>query len=446
MAEYISYKNLQVVELPAARIRKVKIVQLGALTMGQWWAKQTDKPRYMLNASLWDAKGPIGTIWLGGQLVRNEGNGYGFGTDAGRWDFGCPWDHKREDYITGYPALIVGGQAQAGFPGVTYDVISSVTRRAAVCQRGGALCLVTGKTLNLQSFRAQLAAYGMEEAVNLDGGGSARLMIDGKAVNDPTDDRACKLAIAVWVNETAAGPEKEEKNMHKVFLGVGHGGKDPGAVADGYREKDMTLAIALACQDELARHGVLVKMSRTTDEDDPLTEEIRECNAFAPELALDIHINAGGGAGFEAFHTLSGGAGKTLAQSIESEVKALGQTSRGCKTRVNSQSRDYYGFIRLTVCPAVIAEYGFIDNPADREKFDEAAEQEAIGKAYARGILRALGVALLPEESVDTPDEVSAACAVLREKAGLADETVDYLLAYRYGTELVKRLAGCMEG
>ena len=33
----------------------------------------------------------------------------------------------------------------------------------------------------------------------------------------------------------------------KVFIGVGHGGSDPGAVANGFREKDLNLAIALAC-------------------------------------------------------------------------------------------------------------------------------------------------------------------------------------------------------
>ncbi len=74
---------------------------------------------------------------------------------------------------------------------------------------------------------------------------------------------------------------------YKVFLGVGHGGMDTGAVADGYREKDMTFVMALACQEELARHGVLVKLSRTKDENDPVNEEVSECNAYAPDLALD---------------------------------------------------------------------------------------------------------------------------------------------------------------
>ena len=110
--------------------------------------------------------------------------------------------------------------------------------------------------------------------------------------------------------------------MAKVFLGVGHGGSDPGAV--GYiKEADVNLSMALACRDYLQAHGVEVKMSRTKDENDPLSEEIRECNEFNPDYAVDIHNNSGKGDGFEAFHTLNGGKGKILAQNIEAEEKRL---------------------------------------------------------------------------------------------------------------------------
>jgi N-acetylmuramoyl-L-alanine amidase len=74
----------------------------------------------------------------------------------------------------------------------------------------------------------------------------------------------------------------------KVFIGVGHGGGDPGAVANGAKEKDLNLSIAMACRDELKRHGVEALMSRAKDENDPLSEEIRECNAYSPDLAVSI--------------------------------------------------------------------------------------------------------------------------------------------------------------
>lgn len=179
--------------------------------------------------------------------------------------------------------------------------------------------------------------------------------------------------------------------MAKVFLGVGHGGNDPGA-AKYLVEKDVNLVMALACRDYLERNGVKVLMSRTKDENDPLTEEIKECNAFNPDLAVDIHNNAGGGDGFEAYYHFKGGSSKALALNIEEEVKAIGQNSRGCKTKVNASGRDYFGFIRQTNCPAVIVEGVFVDNATDAQIANTTEKQRAFGYAYARGILTTLGI------------------------------------------------------
>ena len=179
--------------------------------------------------------------------------------------------------------------------------------------------------------------------------------------------------------------------MSKVYLGVGHGGKDSGAV--GYLvEKDVNLQMALACKEYLEQNGVEVKISRVDDSNKELTQRIKECNAYAPDLAVDIHNNAGGGDGFEVYHTLSGGTGKILAQNIEEEVKAIGQNSRGLKTKANSQGKDYFGFIRQITCPSIITEAVFVDNQADASQADTLEEQKAFGQAIARGILKTLGV------------------------------------------------------
>ena len=73
-------------------------------------------------------------------------------------------------------------------------------------------------------------------------------------------------------------------------------------------------------------------------------------------------------------------------------MKAIGQNSRGCKTKANSNGKDYYGFIRETSCPAVICEGVFVDNKADASQADTAAEQKAFGVAYAKAILKTLGI------------------------------------------------------
>lgn len=189
--------------------------------------------------------------------------------------------------------------------------------------------------------------------------------------------------------------------MAKVFIGVGHGGSDPGAVANGFKESNLNLAIAIACNDELIRHGVTTLMSRIKDENDTLNEEIRECNKFEPDLAIDIHNNAGRGDGAEAFHHYKGGKGKTMAENVLAEIVKIGQNSRGTKTKKNSAGKDYFGFIRSTSAPAIIVECTFVDNKTDMQILDTAAEQKTMGIAIAKGILKTLGIAY--KEPVTAP-------------------------------------------
>ena len=236
----------------------------------------------------------------------------------------------------------------------------------------------------------------------------------------------------------------------KVFIGVGHGGSDPGAV--GYLvEKDVNLTMATACCNFLVACGVDVCMSRTKDENDTVNDEVRECNAYAPDLAVDVHNNSGGGDGFEVFHAIGSSLGKTLAQNIEKHVKAMGQNSRGVKTR-QGKSGDYYAFIRETKAPSVIIEGVFVDTKADAAQADTLAEQRAFGIAYAKGILDTLGIKYdQPEpkppapEKVEIDPAVQAAAAKVQGTAGLSAETMQYLLAYEHGTELVTKLASAMQ-
>jgi len=195
--------------------------------------------------------------------------------------------------------------------------------------------------------------------------------------------------------------------MSKVFIGVGHGGTDPGAVANGLKEKNLNLVIASACADVLLSHGVEIKMSRKKDENDTLKSEVKECNAFNPDYAIDIHINAydGKADGAEAFYHYKGGKSKTLAENVLDEIKAIGQNSRGAKSKKNIFGKDYYGFIRDTKAPAVIVECAFIDNKTDIKIIDTAAEQKKMGVAIAKGILKTLGITYKEPKAEQVADQ-----------------------------------------
>ena len=191
--------------------------------------------------------------------------------------------------------------------------------------------------------------------------------------------------------------------MAKIFIGVGHGGSDPGAVVGSLKEKDINLVIATEVYNVLHRHGVTVQMSRVKDDNESLAEKIAEANKFDPTLALDIHNNAGGGDGAEVFHHYGGGKGKTLAENILSEIVKIGQNSRGAKIKKNENGYDYFAFIRETKCPSVIVECAFLDNKTDVQIIDTVSEQKAMGIAIAKGVLRTLSI---PYKEPETSDKL----------------------------------------
>ena len=188
----------------------------------------------------------------------------------------------------------------------------------------------------------------------------------------------------------------------KVFIGVGHGGSDPGAVSGKFKESEINLTMALAAKAELERHGVSVGISRIKEENDKLAEEIKECKAFNPDIAIECHNNAAGtstGNGFEVYvqtgthKAQSRKMGQAIAKRVSSEIgQELRGNDGGLRTKLNSNGTDYFGWLRELPCPAVLLEGFFVDGVKDRLDFDTEAEQQAMGKAYAHGVLDYLGI------------------------------------------------------
>ncbi len=195
--------------------------------------------------------------------------------------------------------------------------------------------------------------------------------------------------------------------MSKVFLNAGHGGRDNGAVKY-LVEKDINLKMARACRDYLTANGVNVLMGRDADVDRTSTQITNMCNNYNPDCAVDIHNNAGGGDGFEVYHSINPQSkGIPLAKAIEAEVIKIGQNSRGLKSR-RGDNGDYYYFIRNIACPSVICEGVFVDNKADVAQADTDEECRAFGVAYAKGILKYLGIdEVLPTEIKTSIPEIT---------------------------------------
>src|SRR5690625_6317345 len=90
--------------------------------------------------------------------------------------------------------------------------------------------------------------------------------------------------------------------MVKIYIDPGYGGSDPRSQANGLKEKDVTLKISNQIHEYLQEYqDVSVKRSRTGDQTVSLTARTNEANAWRAHYFLRIHINAGGGTGYEDY-------------------------------------------------------------------------------------------------------------------------------------------------
>ena len=122
-----------------------------------------------------------------------------------------------------------------------------------------------------------------------------------------------------------------------------------------------------------------------------MDSKVAMCNAYKPNLVVDIHFNAGGGSGFEVYRYSGGGTSLALAENINTEVKKI-MSSRGVKAKLGTNGKDYFAIIRETDAPAVLLEGGFVDTKSDADFIK--ANYKKLAEAYAAGILKTLGISV----------------------------------------------------
>ncbi|OUM93307.1 MAG: hypothetical protein BAA00_15660 [Parageobacillus thermoglucosidasius] len=174
-----------------------------------------------------------------------------------------------------------------------------------------------------------------------------------------------------------------------IVIDPGHGGKDPGAVAHGLKEKDVVLRLGLMVRDELANYDADVHLTRGKDTFIGLSERATFANRLAADLFVSLHCNAGGGKGFESYiYSTAGTATANIQNIIHGEVMAYlkghGIVDRG-KKRAN------LAVCRETKMPAVLLECLFIDNLRENQLLRDDSFLRGLASAISSGIVKALG-------------------------------------------------------
>ncbi|MGB9876928.1 MAG: N-acetylmuramoyl-L-alanine amidase family protein [bacterium] len=151
--------------------------------------------------------------------------------------------------------------------------------------------------------------------------------------------------------------------MKRIVIDPGHGGQDPGAVAWGVKEKDLTWLYSLSLKWFLQKLGHQVILTRWGDVFVPLG--YRAQIAKGNDAFVSIHFNAGDerARGMEVWFHDNDPKGQKFAEIVEEDLRKIA-TSRGIK---KDTDRYRSGFCVLRLCsawgiPAILIEVGFLTN------------------------------------------------------------------------------------
>ena len=199
----------------------------------------------------------------------------------------------------------------------------------------------------------------------------------------------------LWIGEVHE-PVNYGNYKNVVFLDPGHGGRDPGAVYNGLREKDLNMSIYRKLRSELEKLGYTVLTSRDSDVYvDYVTERSEMVNKTDADLFISIHFNATGvpGANRSGVETyiyepdddikprinkvahddptrLS--ESKRLADNIHNSIVSVaGANDRG----VHGSN---YAVLRETAKPAVLLELGYMDSPEYKKISDDKYQNKLV--------------------------------------------------------------------
>lgn len=227
----------------------------------------------------------------------------------------------------------------------------------------------------------------------------------------------------------------------KILLIAGHGQGDPGAVANGYKEAELTREVVKLLKPQLDNYADVTIADTTKNW---YTYANRAKFDFKPyDYVLEIHFNAGGNdtkgdektTGTEIYIPASE---KTygVEENIVKNLSSLGFRNRNLNSKGEFERKPnnytVIHYVKARGVSSALLEVCFIDDIDDMKLYQ--SKKAEIIKAIANGIIK--GFSLKPKYD---------AIAIIKEKIGLEQQTIEYLQAYKYGKELIEKIANAVK-
>lgn len=227
------------------------------------------------------------------------------------------------------------------------------------------------------------------------------------------------------------------QKKYTIVLDAGHGGKDPGNLGNGYKEKDIVLKVALIVGESLSKNkDVRVIYTRKGDTYPDLWKRGEIANTAQADLFVSIHCdshtsNAYGAGTFvlglrgnkknleiakrenasillyeDNYKEKYKGFDPNSAESViglsllqeenldkSLEIASLIQNNFTFKLKRNNRKvkQDNFQVLRETIMPSVLVELGFLTNKTEGRYLNSKKGQQQMGKSIADAITNYIG-------------------------------------------------------
>lgn len=185
-----------------------------------------------------------------------------------------------------------------------------------------------------------------------------------------------------------AGPRLRGK---RIVIDPGHGANDTGVSVAGVHESELMWDLAHRLEGRMAATGMEALLSRGPKQCPSESDRANFANEAGADLFLSLHCDANGSEqarGVATFHfgtgngTTTSTLGEALAGFIQRElVVRTGMVD--CRAHPKT-----WDTLRLTRCPAVRVEIGYLTNPGDRVRLFDPAFRDVIAEGMLVAVKR----------------------------------------------------------
>ncbi len=204
-------------------------------------------------------------------------------------------------------------------------------------------------------------------------------VFDGKSASNPVTITSIPQAnISILKNKV-------------IVLDPGHGGSNPGAVANNTRESDNNLAVALKLRDKLVQAGAKVIMTRDSDRTvapegsslgDELQARIDLAESNHADIFVSIHSNENSDASIAGATTFyPTGKSSLLASAVEDAL--VTETSA---TNKGTSPANFY-VLRNNPVPSTLVEMGFVSNKEEAALLNNDSYRAKLAQGILNGII-----------------------------------------------------------